>query len=143
MQKKWEDLFPEDEIETETPTELLTERESFARNNFGRLKGGMRTREPEFRLPILKVLDEKGGSASMKVVIDELEHRMKKVLKDVDYDPLPSDPDTIRWRNTAQWSRQALVNEGLMKNNSPRGTWEISDKGRKYLEANKQGGGFI
>jgi restriction system protein len=29
-----------------------------------------------------------------------------------------------------------MVNEGLLKKDSPRGVWEISDKGRRYLEQN-------
>jgi restriction system protein len=136
LQQKWESLFPDEENDTNSRIEL-TEKESVARNSHGRLKRGMRTREQEFRLPILKILVAKGGSASMKVVLEELEKLLHGILKDVDYDSLPSDPDTIRWRNTAQWSRQALVNEGLLKTDSPRGIWEISEAGRAYLENNK------
>ena len=29
------------------------------------------------------------------------------VLKPVDYEPLASDPDELRWRNTARWARHA------------------------------------
>ena len=44
-----------------------------------------------------------------------------------------SSPDNLRWRNAAQWARNSMVNDGLMKNDSPRGVWEISDKGRNFL----------
>lgn len=134
LQRKWEVLFPNEEVETDIPVESSANQEILERRSLGRLQRGMRTPEQEFRVPLLKVLMDKGGSASMREVLAELEKRMNGILKDVDYNPLPSDPDTIRWRNTAQWSRQAMVNEGLLKNNSPRGIWEISDKGRKYLE---------
>ncbi|NLG06014.1 MAG: hypothetical protein GX567_19625 [Clostridia bacterium] len=134
LQRKWEVLFPNEEVDADIPVESSISQEILERRSLGRLQRGMRTPEQEFRVPLLKVLMDKGGSASMREVLDELEKRMQGILKDVDYNPLPSDPDTIRWRNTAQWSRQAMVNEGLLKKNSPRGIWEISDEGRKYLE---------
>jgi hypothetical protein len=31
-----------------------------------------------------------------------------------------------------------MVNEGLLANNSPQGIWEITEKGRKFYEENKQ-----
>ncbi len=47
-----------------------------------------------------------------------------------DYDPLASGPDKPRWHNGAQWARNSMIHEGLLKGDSPRGVWEISDKGR-------------
>ncbi|RMH13146.1 MAG: hypothetical protein D6698_14360, partial [Gammaproteobacteria bacterium] len=38
------------------------------------------------------------------------------------------------WRNTAQWCRNTMVREGLMKSDSPYGIWEITEAGRKYLQ---------
>ena len=58
---------------------------------------------------------------------------MQGVLKDVDHQPLASDPDLPRWRNTAQWARAAMVREGLIKGDSRRCIWEISDAGRRHL----------
>ena len=74
-----------------------------------------------------------GGSGHVKDVLDRVGEIMKPVLKNVDYEPLASTPDNLRWRNAAQWARNSMVNEGLMKNDSPRGVWEISDKGRTFL----------
>ena len=54
-------------------------------------------------------------------------------LRDVDYEPLAFNPETPRWRNAAQWARNSLVREGLLKNDSPRGVWEISDIGLERL----------
>ena len=62
---------------------------------------------------------------------------MKPVLKDVDFAPLASNPENPRWRNAAQWARNSMVNEGLLKNDSPHGIWEISDKGRAMLKDHK------
>jgi len=41
----------------------------------------------------------------------------------------------VRWRNTAQWCRHTMVQEGLLKRDSPHGIWEITEKGRQALEA--------
>ena len=38
-----------------------------------------------------------------------------------------------RWRNAAQWARNSMIHEGLLKADSPRGVWEISDQGRRAL----------
>lgn len=69
----------------------------------------------------------------MKDVIDRVGQLMKEVLKEVDYQPPPSQPKNLRWRNAAQWARQKMLNEGLLKNDSPHGVWEISEAGRRYI----------
>jgi hypothetical protein len=60
---------------------------------------------------------------------------MKHQLNEYDHQLLPSDNSTMRWRNTAQWARNTLRSEGLLRSDSPRGTWEISDDGRAWLES--------
>lgn len=99
-----------------------------------RLPKGLRTPEDAFRRPILEALVELGGRASMRDVLERVEEKMKGVLNEYDYEPLPSDPKSVRWRNTAQWCRNTLVTEGLMVSDSPRGIWEISDEGRLALD---------
>ena len=103
------------------------------RRNLGRLGRGLRTREEAYFKPILQTLVELGGSAKMGDTLVRVEKRMKGTLKDVDYDPLASDPEMPRWRNTAQWARNSMVKTGLLKADSPRGIWEISDDGRRVL----------
>ncbi|GBC77825.1 hypothetical protein HRbin08_01307 [bacterium HR08] len=98
------------------------------------LPRGLRTPEDAFRRLILEVLVELGGRAPMSEVLDRVEKKMEGRLTPHDYKPLPSDPKTIRWRNTAQWCRNTLVREGLMKGDSPRGVWEISEEGRGALQ---------
>lgn len=100
----------------------------------GRLPRGLRTPEDAFRRPILEALVELGGSAPIGEVLERVETKMKHVLNEYDWQPLPSDPKSVRWKNTAQWCRNTLVREGLMKSDSPYGIWEISDAGRKWLK---------
>ena len=73
----------------------------------------------------------------MSKVLDRVLQNMKGVLRDVDYEPLASDPDMPRWKNAAQWARNSMVKEGLLRSNSPRGVWEISDVGVKFLQNNR------
>ncbi len=93
----------------------------------------MRTREEAYYKPIIEVLNEMGGSGKVAEVLDRIGEKMKDILKKCDYEPLASDPKNLRWRNAAQWARNSMVNEGLLKNDSPRGIWEVSDKGGKYI----------
>lgn len=86
-----------------------------------------------FRRPILEALVELTGKAPIGEVLDRVGKKMKAILTKHDFEPLPSDPQSIRWRNTAQWCRNSLVREGLIKANSPHGIWEISEAGRNAL----------
>jgi hypothetical protein len=99
----------------------------------GRLQRGLRTPEEAFRGPILETLVELGGSATIGEVLERVGAKMKGDLNQYDREPLPSDPRSVRWKNTAQWCRNTLVREGLMKSDSPYGVWEITEAGRKWL----------
>ena len=100
--------------------------------NLGRLKKGLCTPRAAFLRPILKALNEMGGSARMSDVLTRVEQLIRGVLKKVDYEPLPAD-GMLRWSKSAQWERYSMVKEGLLKSNSPHGIWEITEAGRKAL----------
>ena len=104
------------------------------RRNLGRLKRGMRTPEEAYRLPILHALVEMGGAGQTADVLAVVERDIKGQLQAVDYEQVPSNPNMQRWYYTAQWARNALVKEGLMQSDSPRGMWEISEEGRAVLD---------
>ena len=104
------------------------------RRDLGKLRKGVRTPEAAYYMPILQVLEKLGGSGKVADVLDRVGKLMKPVLKKVDYDPLASGPDHPRWRNAAQWARNSMVREGLLKDNSPRGVWEISEMGIRHLK---------
>jgi restriction system protein len=74
-----------------------------------------------------------GGSGRMSDVLDRVGGLMKNTLREVDHDPLASNPDLPRWRNAAQWARNSMVRDGLLKADSPRGIWEITKAGREAL----------
>lgn len=94
---------------------------------------GTRTSEGAFRQPILEALIELGGSASIDNILELVYKKLKDCLNDYDYKKLNSSPHEIRWRNTAKWCRNTLVKEGLLSSTSPRGIWEITEKGREQF----------
>lgn len=70
----------------------------------------------------------------MSQVMEKVRQCMSDILLKVDYQPLASSPEMPRWRNTAQWARNSMVKEGLLRNDSPRGIWEISEQGLETLQ---------
>ncbi|MGC8754816.1 MAG: winged helix-turn-helix domain-containing protein [Thermosulfidibacteraceae bacterium] len=126
LQKEWQSLFSE-KISTKVPKRRVK----------GRLKKGLRTSEDKFVIPILESLIELGGKAEMKQVLKLVHAKMENILNKYDYEPLPSIPKQTRWENTARWARNTMVNEGLLVSDSPQGIWEITEKGRKFYETNK------
>lgn len=82
--------------------------------------------------PLLETLIEMGGRGRPTAVIKRVGEKMENVLKAADYGKLPG-TGWIRWRNRVMWQRNDMRNQGLLKDDSPRGVWEISDAGRKWL----------
>jgi len=126
LRKEWEQMAAAAERDEDAETRAQ-------RRNLGKLRKGQRTPEAAYYKPILKVLKEMGGSGKVADVLERVGQIMKSILKDVDYDPLASGPDNPRWRNAGQWARNSMVNDGLLKRDSPRGVWEITDAGRQAL----------
>ena len=127
LQKEWENLF----------SARIPRKQGKKKRSRGilapRLPRGVRTPEDAFRRPVLETLVEMGGSSPTSDVLDRVGEKIKSTLNEHDRQPL-SDPHSIRWRNCAQWCRNTLVQEGLLKPDSPRGVWEISQKDREALK---------
>ncbi|HEV2455800.1 MAG TPA: winged helix-turn-helix domain-containing protein [Verrucomicrobiae bacterium] len=126
LRKEWDELAAVAQREEDEETQT-------ARRNLGRLRRGQRTPESAYYEPILRALTEMGGAGRMQDVLERLGKLMRPTLTDLDYQPLASNPETMRWRNAAQWARYTMVKEGLLKPDSPRGLWEISSLGRERL----------
>lgn len=97
-----------------------------------RAKG--RTHQSLYHLPILESLIEMGGTGAVQDVLNILEDKMKQILKPIDYEEISSG---IRWQNTAQWERFKMVKENLLRSDSPRGIWEITEKGQNLFKRSK------
>lgn len=94
---------------------------------------GVLTPEGAYRVPILKALVELGGSGSSHTVIGRVYEQMKGILNDADRAPSSSDPQRPKWHNRTEWCRNTMREEGLIRSDSRRGTWEISAAGRAWL----------
>ena len=138
LRREWADLRSS-EPETERAEEGKAAAPSLPRRDLGRLRRGVRTREDRFFRPILETVAELGGSASVQAVLDGVGRRMAAVLRDVDHEPLASDPEMPRWRNTARWARNSMVRAGLLRDSSRRGVWEITDEGRRAMSEGRAG----
>jgi len=92
-----------------------------------------KTHRREYRIPILEAIEELGGDGKVDKILEIVFQKIGHKLTKFDLEELPSGGD-VRWRNTAQWERERMKREGLLRNDSPRGIWEISDKGVAYLE---------
>lgn len=86
-------------------------------------------------LPILGILVEAGGSAAANDVIDALEERMGDEFKDRDRETLRN--GEVRWRNRARFARLRMKERGLLSKVSPRGVWEVTERGAAYLRLNQ------
>ena len=89
--------------------------------------------QKDFREPLLQVIYELGGSAHVHELRPILKERMKSRL-------LPGDLEHVsggveRWWNAACWVRHDLVSEGYFRKGSPKGVWELSEKGKKLAES--------
>jgi hypothetical protein len=89
--------------------------------------------EQEYVRPLLEVLDEKGGRAPAREIIDEVGRRLKDRLTPLDREPVAS--GGLRWQNRVQFARLRLIDRGLLKKASPRGLWEITEKGSEYVRS--------
>jgi len=99
-----------------------------------RLRKGLKTPQSAYRIPILRALVALGGEAGIDAVLERVQAEMGDQLNAHDLETL-ADGKTVRWINTAQWARNTLREEGLIREDTPRGVWGISDAGRKALKA--------
>ncbi len=81
---------------------------------------------------VLASLVELGGSAKNDEVIDRVGQMMEAILTPADRELLNSGVD-VRWRNRVAWQRFNMVRQGLLRDDSPKGIWEINENGRKWL----------
>jgi len=94
------------------------------------------TRQSEYDLPILEALIEMGGSGRTQEVLNRIYEKIKDRLKPDDLERLSSGTD-IRWRNAVMWERDKLKRRDYLRADSPRGIWEITEKGRDYYNQKK------
>ena len=98
-----------------------------------KFRAAPRDRERLYYRPILEALVELGGSAPVTLVLDRVFSKIRNQLDEHDLEPIESAPKMPRWRKAAQWARLEMVKEGLLRGNSPRNVWQITESGVQYL----------
>jgi hypothetical protein len=90
--------------------------------------------ESEYELPILRYLQEHGGRAPSREVVEGVGEVLADKLTSADHEKLKS--GDIRWKNRVAFVRLRLVEKGELDGKAPRGTWQITDSGLKRLSNN-------
>ena len=88
--------------------------------------------QSEFRQPLLEILHEMGGSARVANLRPAMKEKMMPTLLQGDLELVSSGDE--RWWNATCWERRNLVKEGYIRDDSPRGTWELSERAMAHLE---------
>lgn len=88
----------------------------------------------EYTFPILEALYELGGRAPCAQVLDIVGVKLKDRLTELDLALKKSGEP--RWRNRAQFQRLNLITEGLLRQDSDHGVWELSEAGLSMVEQN-------
>ncbi len=102
------------------------------RNREPRIPAGSLLPEDEYILPLLAALDERGGAAPVREIIEATGERLGDKFSPADKGSLPS--GAIRWQKRVQFVRLRLAEEGLLAKDSPRGIWALTDAGRSRVK---------
>jgi len=84
---------------------------------------------------IVRVMEQMGNSGSNREIHQKLEDVLADVLTPEDYE-LDSSGRVI-WYHQVDWARMYMAKIGMIKNDSPRGVWELSDRYKELLEGLK------
>jgi len=118
------------EAEEDPTVELLSS--LLKRHKRQRVRGGMPM--SAFRPYILKALAQLGGRAREAEVLKCVEEMVRpQLIEEIDLEQLPT--GELRWRKKARWEKFKMKQEGLLRDDSPYGIWELSEKG--WQEARK------
>ena len=92
---------------------------------------GNLTPQKDFWKPTLETLVAEGGQADVQAVVEGVERKMGDRLKPGDNEP---NRDGIpKWVKAVHFQRLAMVHQGLLVSDSPRGIWAITEQGRQWL----------
>jgi hypothetical protein len=124
------DIPPQSEI-APTPADAKPVGPKRGRRKGTRAARGTLLPEARYEIPILRFLDQNGGRAPSREVIDAVGTALKDDLTEADCEELNS--GDIRWKNRAAFVRLRLIEKGELDGNAPRGTWAITAKGSKRV----------
>lgn len=89
----------------------------------------LKTDKAILRLLIVEALRHLDGSAPKNDVLKYMEEKLHAKLLPGDLEWREATNDHA-WQNNACWERNAMKNDGILKADSPRGIWELSEAHR-------------
>jgi hypothetical protein len=87
----------------------------------------------DYEPAILRELAERGGAGPARDVTQAVGERLAGRLTERDHGTLAS--GVTRWESRVQVARMRLVDRGLLRRDSPRGTWELTEAGEKAAKS--------
>lgn len=81
---------------------------------------------------IVQVMEQMGTSGHKREIHNRLEDVLAGVLNSEDY-ALDSSGQ-VTWHHQADWARMYMAQVGILKNDSPRGIWELSKNYQKLMD---------
>ncbi len=88
-----------------------------------------KTKRNVLRKNIVNALRTLGGRAKVSDVIEEMGRQLKGQLLPGDLEWRES-TNEYAWQNNAKWERYRMIQDGILRNDSHRGYWELNE-GRK------------
>jgi len=85
-----------------------------------------KTDKSVLRKNIIKALRTLGGRARVVDVIEEMGRQLKGKLLPGDLEWRES-TNEYAWQNNAKWERYRMTQDGTLRNDSPRGYWELGE----------------
>lgn len=84
------------------------------------------TKKEVLRDEIIDALRILGGSGTNREVVDIIEEHMRDKLLPGDFEKRAR--GTLVWINNVHWERNTMKEEGILRSDSPRGIWELSEE---------------
>lgn len=115
-----------------TPSRRQKQRKRRGKTELPRAPKGSLLEERAYWKPILSVLeDSPNGSAHARDVVRQVGELIGDRLTSLDREQLAS--GGLRWHTRVMFARLRMKDAGLLRKDSQRGVWEISDLGRQAL----------
>jgi Mrr N-terminal domain len=110
-------------------------RRSEKRRDYARAPLGSLVHRDAYEVPLLQELAARGGRAPGREITDAVGRRVADQLTERDKETLRS--GSVRWVTRVQFTRLRLKERGLLRDDSPRGVWELTEKGREAAKRGK------
>jgi hypothetical protein len=110
----------------EQPSSSNSQKQQYFRKRKYRPRGQI-TSSKAFRPAIIETLKELDGRGRVLIIAKIVERKMRDILTEEDYKIRPSDGRPV-WYNRMNWERFEMVQDGIIKNDTSRGIWELDDR---------------